>query len=77
MTGIDSPGWRLLTDGRFKRQPDGSELAGWGNAAVSLDNSARTLCGAITCDAGHPAFLGASSRSNNSAELTGFAEALR
>ena len=31
----------------------------------------------VTCDPGHLAFLGAISRSNNTAELTGFADALR
>ena len=38
MTGIESPGWRLLTDGGLRRQPDGSELAGWRVSDVSPDN---------------------------------------
>ena len=35
----------------------------------------RILCAPVTCDAAHPAFLFATSRSNNTADLTGFAEA--
>ena len=77
MTGIESPGYRLFTDGGFKRQPDGSEMAGWRIAAVSLDNFVRILCGPLTCDPCHLVFLGATSCSNDTAELTGFAEALR
>ena len=38
MTGTESPGWRLLRDGGVKRQIDGTEMAGWGLAAVSPDN---------------------------------------
>ena len=45
MIGIDSSGWRLFSDGSFQRQPDGSELAGWGIAAVSRENVVRILCG--------------------------------
>ena len=48
-----------------------------GIAAVSPDNSVRILCGLVTCDLHHPAFLGTTSRSNNTAELTGLAEAVR
>ena len=77
MKGIDSPRWRLFSDVSFQRQTDGSELAGWRIAGVSADNFVRILCGPVTCDPGHPAFLGATSRSNNTAEVTSFAEALR
>ena len=48
-----------------------------GIAAVSPDNFVQILCGPVTCDAGHPAFLGATSCSSNTAKLTGFAAALR
>ena len=68
MKGIDSPRWRLFSDVSFQRQTDGSELAGWRIAAVSADNFVRILCGPVTCEPGHPAFLGATSRSNNTAE---------
>ena len=61
----------------FQRQIDGTEMAGWGIAAVSPDNFVRILCGPVTCDPRHPAFLGATSCSNNTAELTGFAETFR
>ena len=70
-------GQTLFTDGSFKRQADGCELAGWGIAAVSPDNFVRISCCPFTCDPGHPAFLGATSCSSNTAELTGFADALR
>ena len=58
MTGIEAPGWRLFTDEGFKRQVDGTELARWGIAAVSPDNFVRILCGPVTCDPRHLAFLG-------------------
>ena len=38
MTGIESSGCRPFTDGGFKRQDDGTELAGWRIAAFSPDN---------------------------------------
>ena len=60
MSGIGSPGWRRFTDGGFKRQVDGTELAGWGTAAVSPDNFVRILFGPVSRDPRHPAFLGAS-----------------
>ena len=41
MTGIESPGWRLFTDGGSKRQVDGGEFAGWRLAAASPDNFVR------------------------------------
>ena len=31
LTGIESAGWRLFTDGGFKRNPDGTDAAGGGN----------------------------------------------
>ena len=58
MTGIESPGWRLCTDGGFKRQVDGTELTGWRTAAISHDNIARILCGRVSCEPRHPALLG-------------------
>ena len=77
MTGIESPGWRLFTDGGLKRQDDGPVMVGWGIAAVSPDHFVRILCGPVSRDPRHLAFLGATSYSNIAAELTGFAEALR
>ena len=49
LTGSVSPDWRLFTDGGFERQVDGSDLAGWGIAAVSPDNVVRLLCGPVVC----------------------------
>ena len=74
MTGIEFPGWRLSL---IMCRPDGSDLAGWGIAAVSRDNFVRILCGPVTCDPRHPPVLGATSHSSNTAELTSFDEALR
>ena len=59
------------------RQVDGRELAGWGIAAVSPDSYVRILRGPVSCDPRHLAFLGVISCSNNTAELTCFAEAFR
>ena len=51
-------------------------MAGWRIAAVSPDDFVRILFGQVTCDPLQPAFLGATTYSNFTAELTGFAEAL-
>ena len=56
---------------------DGSDLAGWGIAAVSPDNFVQILCGPVLCGPRHLAFLGATSCSVNKAELTCLAEARR
>ena len=61
----------------FRHRVDGTDTAGWGIAAVSPGNFVRILCGTVACDRRHPAFLGATSCSNNTAKLTGFAEAPR
>ena len=37
MTGIESPGWRLFTDGGFQRNPDGTDPDGWRIAAILPD----------------------------------------
>ena len=50
MTGIESTGWRLFTDGGCKRNPDGTDAAGWGIAAVSPENIVQILCGPVICD---------------------------
>ena len=47
LTGIESVGWRLFTDGGFKRNPDGTDAAGEGIAAVSHDNLVQFLCGPV------------------------------
>ena len=49
---------------------DGTKMAGW---SVFGPN----VCGPVVCDPGPPAFLRATSCSNNTAELSGFAEAIR
>ena len=75
-TGIESPAGRLFTDGAFKRNIDGTEMAGWGVAIVSPENFVRVMCGPVVSDPRLQAFLGATSCSNNTAELTGLAGAL-
>ena len=72
LTGNESPGWRLFTDVGFKRDADGTELAGWGVAIVSPENFFRVTRGPVVCDPCLPAFLEATSCSNNTAELTEF-----
>ena len=67
----------IFTDGGFKRNFEGREMAGWGVAIDSPENFVRTICGPVVCDPRLPSFLGATSCSNNTAELTGFAEAVR
>ena len=61
----------------LKRNIDGTELGGWGVAIVSNENFVRAICGPVVCDPRLPAFLGATSCSNNTAELSGLAEAIR
>ena len=29
LAGVESPGWKLVTDGRFRRNIDGNDVAGW------------------------------------------------
>ena len=77
MSGIASPGRRPVTDGGFQLQVDGTDLAGCGIVAVSPDFLDGILCEPVLCDTHHPAFSGATPRSDNTAELNGLAEALR
>ena len=77
MTGIESLGWRLFADGGCTRPIHGTEMAGWRVRRVSLEKFVWVICGPIVCDPRVPTFLGATSCSNNTAELTGLAEALR
>ena len=77
LTGVESPGWRLFTDGGFEHDIDGADMAGWGVAIVSPEKFVRIICGPVVCDPRLLAFHGATSCSNNTAELTGFAEATR
>ena len=76
VTGIPSPSWKLFTDWSFKRQDDETDVTGWGITVISSDNVVRTHCDSVTCDPRHPAFSRATSYSNNTTELTGFAEVL-
>ena len=39
LSGIDSPGWRLFAYGGSQRHVDGTDLAGWGIVAASMDPS--------------------------------------
>ena len=77
MSGIESPCWRPFTDGGFDRQVDDLDVARWGIAVVLPDNFVQTFRGPVTCDPRHLAFWGSTSCSNNTAEFTGFDEALR
>ena len=52
-------------------------MAGRGVAIVSPTNLVRIICGLVVCDLRLPAFLGATSCSNITAELSGIAEAIR
>ena len=70
VTGTESPRLETLHGGFFKRQVDGTDSA-------RLTILTRILCGPIVCNPRSPASFGAKSCSNNTAELTGFAEALR
>ena len=72
VTRIEYTCWRLFTDGSFERHPDGTDAAGSGIAAVSPDNCVRILCGQVTCDPRHMAFLGATSCSNKTGERINF-----
>ena len=77
MTGIESPGWRLFTEGGKKPNIDGTEMACWSVAVLSPENFVRVVGGPVVCDLQVLAFLGPTSCSNNTAVLTGLAEALR
>ena len=45
LAGIESPGWKLVADGRFRRNIDGgNDMAGWGFCLV------RIICGPVVCD---------------------------
>ena len=57
MTGIVSLGWRVFTDGGFKRRADGTDLAGWEIAVDSPGTVVGILFGPVTCDPRHRAFL--------------------
>ena len=76
LTGIEFTSWRLFTDGSFKRNPDGTDAAGWGIAAVPPENTVQSLYSPVICGPRHPASLGAATCSNHTAELTGLAEAI-
>ena len=75
LTGIESPGWRLFTEGGFERNIDGTEMAGWRVAVVSPEILLRSFVAQL-CDPRLLAFLGATFCSNNTAELTCLADAL-
>ena len=77
LTGIESLGWRLFADGCKKRNIDGTEMSRLGCPIVSPENFVWVMCGPVVCDARLLAFLGATSCSNNTTELSGFAEAIR
>ena len=47
LTGLESPGWRLFTDGGSGRNIDGTELSRWGDAIVSPENFVRVICGPV------------------------------
>ena len=63
-------------DGSIKNNLDGTDAAGWKIVAVSPANTFQIFCGSVICDSRHPAFLGVTTCSNNTSELTGLAEAI-
>ena len=44
LAGVESPGWKLVTDGRFRRNIDGNDMTGWVFAIVSPENFVESCC---------------------------------
>lgn len=84
LVGIDCDGW-VRVHGWWNQECREGETAGWSNAVVSPTRSffffffleGRRREGTVTRDRGRPAFEGAASTTNSTAEITGFVEAMR
>ena len=59
LTGIESPGWRLFTDGGLDATSKAQKSPAGGDVIVSPDKFVRVICGPVVCDPPLPAFLGA------------------
>ena len=73
--GNDYHGWAIETDGGT-RVVDGEILAGWSVISRSPRGRIIVLFGPVITNEAHPAFSGARTHSNNTAEMTAMIEAL-
>ena len=73
--GSDFQGWAIYTGGGT-RVVDSETLAGWCAIARSHHGRIDIMFGPFITTEAHPAFSGARTRSNNTAEMTAMAEAL-
>lgn len=65
----------ISSDGSFDSLKD---ISGWGfTIARASDRSIADVCGPVILELSHPNFLGATKHSNNTAELSGLALAMR
>ena len=74
LADVESPGWKLVTDGGFTRNIDGNDMAGWVFAIVSPENLVRILLCAISA---YRHSLVPRRAVTTQPELSGFAEAMR
>ena len=73
--GKDYRGLAIYTDGGF-RIVDGETLAGWSVISRSPHGRIDVMFGPVVTTGAHPAFSGARTHSNNTAEMTAMIEAL-
>ena len=73
--GNDFQGWPIYTD-VCTRVVNGETLAGWGVIARSLHRRIDIMFGPVITTEAHPAFSGARTHSNNTADMTAMIEAL-
>ena len=73
--GNDFRGWAIETEGGT-RVVDGETLAGWCVISRSLHGRFDVMFGPVVTAEAHPAFSGARTHSNNTAEMTAMIEAL-
>ena len=73
--GNDYRGWALYTDGGT-HVVDGETLAGWSVISRSPHGRIDVMFGPVVTTEAHPAFSGARTHSNNTAEMTAMIEAL-
>ena len=73
--GNDFRGWAIYTDGGT-RVVDGETEAGWGVIARSPHERIDIMFGPVITTEAHPAFSGARTHSNNTAEMSAVIEAL-
>ena len=73
--GNDYRGWAIYTDGGA-RVVDGETLAGWGVISRSPHGRIDVMFGPVVTTEAHPAFSGARTHSDNTAEMTAMIDAL-